>query len=288
MASNCILASNSYGKSRVRFVKLWRGTQHEFKEFDVETTIEGDFDRAYTHSDNSNVIPTDTQKNLVYVVAHENTEWRSAEEYATALVERLLRYGAVRRAAAGVRETCYERVAVGGQAQPLAFRRLAHVRTARAARSRDGPLVLWGGIDNYVLLKTAESGFVDYHRCSHTTLQPKADRFFATSCKIEWRFASLRVVKQADEVANTVRAALDKAFATLYSPSVQATQYWAASAALDAAPEIVEVSVEMPNLHILPLQLSAAGVPSDASVFLPTNEPHGTIRCSVVRRSAKL
>jgi len=48
-------------------------------------------------------------------------------------------------------------------------------------------------------------------------------------------------------------------------------------------PEISEVSMACPNMHYIPLNLSAFGLDNKNDVFLPTDEPHGQIECTVGR-----
>ena len=68
------LIKNRYGKGRVRVMRIHRdGDRHEVSQLSVKAMIEGDFARAYTHADNSTSVATDTIKNIVNVVARENT-----------------------------------------------------------------------------------------------------------------------------------------------------------------------------------------------------------------------
>ena len=66
------LVHNTYGKGRVRVLRLARGDRHEPRETSVRVMLEGDFGRAYVARDNSTSIATDSIKNIVYVVAREN------------------------------------------------------------------------------------------------------------------------------------------------------------------------------------------------------------------------
>ena len=72
-------------------------------------------------------------------------------------------------------------------------------------------------------------------------------------------------------------------FAGTYSHSVQDSLYRMATAALEAVPEIDEVSLACPNKHYLPIDLSRFGLDNENQVFLPTDEPHGQIECVVAR-----
>src|SRR6266404_8565550 len=68
------LIKNRYGKGRVRVMRIHRdGEWHEVSQLNVKAKMEGDFARTYTHADNSDTISTDTIKNVVNVVARENT-----------------------------------------------------------------------------------------------------------------------------------------------------------------------------------------------------------------------
>ena len=72
-------------------------------------------------------------------------------------------------------------------------------------------------------------------------------------------------------------------FATTYSASVQDSLYRMGEAALAAVPEISEISMACPNMHFILMNLSAFGLDNNNDVFLPTDEPHGQIECTVGR-----
>lgn len=64
------LGANRYGKSHVRLSRITRfDDRNEFNEWSVNVMLYGDFGASYTEADNSKVLPTDTMKNTVYVVA---------------------------------------------------------------------------------------------------------------------------------------------------------------------------------------------------------------------------
>ena len=67
-----ILGANQYGKAEVRVVKVDRDTpRHEIHDLSVTTTLRGDFADAHTSGDQSNVLPTDSQKNTVFAFAKQ-------------------------------------------------------------------------------------------------------------------------------------------------------------------------------------------------------------------------
>ena len=72
------LIQNTYGKGRVRVMRVHRGDRHEVRELTIMTLLDGDFAAAYTEGDNRTVVATDTIKNIAYIVAtvSSRTSWR--------------------------------------------------------------------------------------------------------------------------------------------------------------------------------------------------------------------
>ena len=72
MAAGISLATNSYGKSEVRLVRVARdGARHDITDLNVSVALAGDLDATHLTGDNADVLPTDTQKNTVYAFARE-------------------------------------------------------------------------------------------------------------------------------------------------------------------------------------------------------------------------
>jgi urate oxidase len=55
------------------------------------------------------------------------------------------------------------------------------------------------------------------------------------------------------------------------------------AAALDAAPEVSEIRLSLPNRHHLLFDLARFGLENRNEVFVPTTEPYGLIEATVVR-----
>jgi len=67
------LLRQQYGKARVRVMKVTRhGEQHALKELEISVLLQGDFESSYTEADNKLVVPTDTMKNTVNILAKEH------------------------------------------------------------------------------------------------------------------------------------------------------------------------------------------------------------------------
>ena len=85
-----VLGPNRYGKAENRVVRIVRDTErHEIRDLNVSTSLRGDFAAAHTAGDQSQVLPTDTQKNTAFAYAKRHGV-SSPEDYALALGRRLL------------------------------------------------------------------------------------------------------------------------------------------------------------------------------------------------------
>ncbi len=96
-----------------------------------------------------------------------------------------------------------------------------------------------------------------------------------------WRWAS----KPTDyEAANAkILATLLEVFATTYSCSVQDSLYRMGTAALEAVPEISDISMACPNKHYILINFAPFEMDNRNQVFVSTDEPHGQIECTVGR-----
>ena len=67
-----VLGANQYGKAENRVVRIVRDTPvHEIHDLNVSTSLWGDFADAHVHGVQSQVLPTDTQKNTVFAFAKD-------------------------------------------------------------------------------------------------------------------------------------------------------------------------------------------------------------------------
>ena len=153
-------------------------------------------------------------------------------------------------------------------------------------KTRGGELSIYAGFEEMWLLKTAESAFSGYLKDRLTTLKETSDRLFGTLAKAEWQYTSADADFETADF-NTLRkkmeTALIGAFASHNSLSVQQTLYAMAEAALHAVPEVNEMHLSMPNKHCNLVDLSAFGQDNPNHIFVPTDEPHGSITARVRR-----
>jgi urate oxidase len=136
-------------------------------------------------------------------------------------------------------------------------------------------------VDGLTILKTTNSAFTGYIVDKLTTLKPATDRILGTCATVTWDYAA--AAPDYAQARERIVAALLKTFAEHNSMSVQHTLFDMGKAALDAAPEIARIHLSMPNLHHLLADLSPFGQENPNHIFVPIDEPHGTIEATVER-----
>jgi urate oxidase len=283
MSSKFQLAENRYGKTRVRLVKVTRHAHgNDLLEWNVQVLLKGDFDSAHYEGDNSKILATDTMKNTVYSVARNSTA-TSMEDYAKELVDFLLgRNPQVSSAEVRVESVMWKRLTVDGKPHPDSFMRgSGELQTTSVERVQGGAFAITSGLENLVILKTANSAFEGYIKESLTTLKETSDRLFGTALAAAWTYTTSDL--DFDVERTKLREAMLKTFAGHRSKSVQQTLYAMAESALEAVPSVAEIELTMPNKHCLLVDLSRFGQDNPNEIFVPTDEPSGFIQALVKR-----
>lgn len=278
------LAANRYGKALVRVMKLDRtGPLHQLAEWSVRVLLEGDFEETHTTGSNANILPTDTMKNTVYSRAKASNA-TTPEEFAIELADFLLkRNSQVSRCEVKIETVMWKRLTVDGKPHPSAFMRGSDERgTVRYSKSKAGHTAMECGIENMVILKSAQSGFEGYIKDELTTLKETSDRLFATAMTADWTYSD-GVGTDFAARRMQVRETMLRTFAHHESKSVQQTLFAMAEDALAAVPTVAEMHLVMPNKHCLLVNLEPFGQSNDNEIFVPTDEPHGYIEARVVR-----
>jgi urate oxidase len=278
------LAENSYGKSRVRLAKVKRhADRHDFREWTVEILLEGDFESCFVAGDNSKILPTDTMKNTVYSLARASSA-DTIEEFGMELVAFLLaRNPQVSAARVALAEKSWEHLRIEGKSQPTSFVQSgSESQTTEIAAARNAKPSVRSGLENLVILKTADSEFAGFLKDELTTLPETTDRLFATSTRASWNYSSSDLPFAA--LRSRVRDVLLSVFASHTSKSVQHTLYAMGERVLADVLEIDEVELTMPNKHYLPADLSRFGQDNPNEIFVPIDEPHGTIKARIRRQ----
>ena len=226
------LLRTGYGKQAVSVYRT-DGISSLFAA-EVGMTARGEaFGPSYTEGDNTLVVATDSMKNFIHIAALEYEE-SSLEGFLELLARRFLdTYGHVERIELTASEVPFARRSeqsfqgVGGDYAVADF-----------ALDRDGALEHRSGREGLRLMKLTGSSFEGFLRDEYTTLADSRDRPLFIHLDVHWR--NLDFTARADGEA--VRDSLAATFAAFDSASIQELVHEMGVRALDAFPEIAEIS----------------------------------------------
>jgi len=277
------LGDNQYGKAETHVVRVTKGAAHELKDMTVSISLAGDFTETHLTGDNSQVVPTDTQKNTVFAFAKDPVG--EIEDFALRLGRHFVSaHGAVRRARVTIAEQPWARITAGGKPHPHAFERDGSEQRLTAVTCTDDFEWVVSGITGLTLLKSTGSEFWGYREDHYTTLPETRDRVLATAVDARWRYAAGDV--SWAEARREARRLLIETFATKHSLSLQQTLYAMGEAVLEERPDIAEIRLSMANKHHFVVDLKPFGLNNENEVFYASDRPYGLIEGTVTRDDA--
>lgn len=303
------VVSARYGKANVRILKVKRDPEdpkhQDVIEMRVRCLLEGAIETSYTEADNSVIVPTDTVKQTLYILAKQGEVWPIELFAARAAQHFITRYDHITGVHVDIEQLCWKRYDVQGKPHPHSFvLNQGELRTCSLYKQQAEPFKINSGIKNLTVLKSTGSQFHGYNTCEYTILEPTWDRFLSTDINATWSWfpktvPDLKAVeKQAsagvfDNAYDSARNVTLEVFALEDSASVQATMYNMSKLILDKVPEIETVKYALPNKHYMEIDLSwhkgLQNKGKDAEVLLPSTDPNGLIECTVARdEKAKL
>jgi urate oxidase len=277
-----VLTHHAYGKSQIRLTRVTRhADRHDVKELCVGIQLEGDFAASYLAGDNRDIVATDTMKNIVYVLAKKHGIG-AVESFGETVARHFVQtYPQVSAATIVLVEHSWRRIVADGLDHPHAFvGGTCEKRKADVTCTRQGVRVD-SGLSELSLLKTTDSAFAGFVRDEYTTLRETDDRIFATLLSARWLYG--KAPADWNRAYHAVRLALVETFARHHSLSVQQTLHAMGTAALQACPEIDEITLTMPNKHHQLVNLGPFGLENPNEVFVATDEPHGVITGTLSR-----
>lgn len=296
-----------YGKQCVPVFKILKnGPHHSVLDMVVDIMLEGDVSLSWTKGENSQILPTETQKNTCYACALEN-EFDSIEDYALALGRDILsRHTHIKAAEINVIARKWRRAEVDGHPHNHVFfsGRDPEKQNCMVRVLSGGLATVSSGLRDMKVLKTTQSGFSGFIRDKYTNLQAvgggepgSEDRILCTELDLQWTFTQGGAPERGfNEVNEAVAATF---FATwsgppdtgVYSLSLQETTYNASQAVLDKFPSIETVKIQSPNVHYYKYPLEQFGLKNPNVVFQSTDchtTASGRIETTVTRKRSRL
>ncbi|MPZ94822.1 MAG: urate oxidase, partial [Propionibacteriales bacterium] len=231
------------------------------------------------------VLPTDTQKNVVFAFAKEKGI-DAIEDFGLTLARHFVgEVPAAYGARVLIQEYAWDRIQVDGAGHDHAFlRRGQETRTTTVTVEGEGEdAAAWvvSGFEDLVVAKTTGSEFRDFRRDHYTTLADTDDRVLATSLVARWRYAG--EVADWDASYSSIRSLLLSRFADVHSLALQQTLYAMGEAVLEKHPEVTEIRFVAPNKHHFLVDLLPFGVDNPGEVFHAADRPYGVIEATVQR-----
>lgn len=273
------IGTNQYGKSRVNVARvIHQEEQDDYRNVTVDVMLQGNFDDAFLSGDNHNIVPTDTMKNTVWAFAAEHL-MSSIEDYGIALAQHFVcDFEPVTSAEITLEEHIWERVKIGEQPSPYAFRAIGPEMRMAIITEMDNNIQIKSGFSGLPILKTRGSAFEEFTRDKFTTLWEAPDRLLATEISAYWLYDNTDV--DFDKTWYDVRRILVETFVEHESSSVQNSLHTMGTSVLVRHKSIAEITLSLPNKHHFEVDLRPFGIRVD-DIFFPVNNPHGTIEATI-------
>jgi urate oxidase len=295
------LGWNRYGKANVKFLRVVKDSpRHEVHEFIGQIMLEGPFEKAFTMSDNSSLVPTETQKNTLYALSKKYPIDPVERWTVLAAKDIMDRHKHIQSVFLHMDRLPWERVKVDGKEHNHVFQRgSSGIRFTTMTWPRSGTPKISSGFKDLQIMKTTQSGFDGYVVDEYTTLQPTSDRVMCTKVLCEWTFADGVNIDAIDFNAiyanvqkTTIELFAGDAQKGVYSASVQATIYDIGRAVLRRFASVERITFKLPNVHFYLVNFNDFKTPllNNKEVFLTFDGAHGQIEATVERKivSAKL
>jgi urate oxidase len=283
------LGANQYGKAESRVVRIYRDTpRHQIRDLSVSSALRGRFENAHTTGDQSDVLPTDSQKNTAFAFAKEKGVG-AIEEFALTLGDHFLEASAAADGArVEIEEYQWERIPVDGAGHDHSFVRSGSgIRTTVVnveGRGDERKAYVVSGIRDLTVLKSTGSEFHGFLKDKYTTLPETDDRILATSLVARWRYDHTEV--DWDKSYDEIKGLLLEQFAKIHSLALQQTLYGMGEAVLQRHPEVAEIKFSAPNKHHFLVDLAPFGLENKGEVFIAADRPYGLIEATVTRDDA--
>jgi urate oxidase len=277
------------------------GLVHIVKELEVSTRLTLATQKDYLLGDNSDIIATDSQKNIVYLLA-KKYGIKSPEDFGILLCNHFMsKYNHVTKVSIRINETRWNRVSYSDH-QNVKLHNHAFIHTPICTRTASVVLkkgeqhpVIISGIENLRVLKTTKSSFVNFINDEYRTLPDADDRIFSTVVDCSWVYCANPQV-DFDKTWKEVKYSILANFAGdldqgIPSPSVQNTLYVTEKDIMDKINDINSIEMTLPNKHYISFDFSKFKniiADDEQTVYLPLDKPSGVIYAKLDRKLSKM
>ena len=172
-------------------------------------------------------------------------------------------------------------MAVGGKPHAHSFVLDSNGKPFGKATATRTSMTTVSGIAGFTFMKSTESGWDQYVKDEYTTIPETRDRMCATAMDASWRWR-----RRPNDYAAANAKILEPCWRCSPPPTARACRTasiaWARRRSRPCR-RLSDISLACPNKHYLLINLQPFGLDNENQVFLPTDEPHGQIECTVGR-----
>ncbi|KAF0269824.1 hypothetical protein FOG48_01118 [Hanseniaspora uvarum] len=290
------LESSSYGKDNVKFLKVVKNPKnnkdHEIMECNVQVLLKGEIETSFTEADNKVVVPTDTVKNTVLVLAKKN-KTETMEKFAALLALHFTnKYSHITGVHVKIVQQLWNKYHEHSFIHGGAETKEIELDYDQAKPTEYKLVTILKGL---TVLKSTNSMFHGFNVCEYTTLKPTDDRVLSTDVLMKLEFDPAKL----GSLETVVTGSKDELFIELFkncrdttltifknenSASVQATMFNMATKILQDNEVAKFVTYELPNKHYILFNLEwFDGEKNDNELYYPSSDPNGLIKCTVGR-----
>lgn len=276
------LAENEYGESSVRVLRVTRGDgRNEVKDMTLGIRFQGDFGAAHTTGENRNILPADTMRNTVYVLAKQYPS-EAIEEFVLHVTEHFLTYNPqVSQVEITAQERPWTRMTVDGKSHSSAFMEGSDERRTTRICTTHKETIVESGIEGMTLLRTEGASFALFLRDPYTTLKETVDSLFSATISASWTYNEPDA--SYSTVFHGVRRTLLETFATQDSRSMQHMLYALGHVVLDNFDAIRTVRLSLCEQNFRPADLKPFGFENDNEVFAWSGKAHAVAEATLHR-----
>jgi urate oxidase len=220
----------------------------------------------------------------------QRTRTTSIEDFAKELANYLIeQHSQISNVNINIKRKAWSHIITSNNARhPTSFIQTSNeVQTTTVKRSRQGAFSIVSGLNDLVVMKTANSSFEKFYRDSLTTLPDSTDRLFGTAIQAKWTYEDTSSIIDFDKTREQIRALMIDMFVEHKSESVQHTLHAIGTYILANVKSINKIHLTMPNIHFLPVDLTRFGEENKNEIFMPVDDPHGYIQCTLTRPITK-
>jgi urate oxidase len=256
----------------------------------VEVLLQGDnLTEAYEFGNNDVVLPTDTIKNTIYVLAKDYLN-DDIENFAISIgkliffnIGKYFLEKKFKEVHVEIVETIWERAKVKNKDHFHGFIQKSDYSRFCSLKANPKENNLISGFNDFKIMKTTQSGFTGYIKDQYTSLKPTTDRIINTKVSCNWTYKGgiLKDGSKYNQVFNKILQTVVEQFLGednekgIYSESVQQDIYRMGKKVVEELTDIDEIFFALPNVHCFLYDLNRFGIENKNVIWEVTTHPYG-------------